>query len=290
MDLWPVSHAAAFGLSGQRLAHLDVVPAGNLPVCLDHWKFEQAGILLFVITIEILHSYKKEQWNRMGVFMALALIKPNIMLLPIATLVIWLLMNKKWQPVRTALLVFLSLVVVTTIITPGWYEPFFKPDFGQGLTDTLDGPGRVTGVRLNTTLLDLLKWHSVPNALRIGIYLIVVLAALWILWRSIRTSKSIMEVAAVALLASFAITPYALQYDFPPLVFVLFWALAMSRGASGRIIPVLIVVFISSVLIWERPISDGYWIVIGLIALTVWMERAVKGIPVPEQSPSAATK
>ena len=250
------------------------------------WKFEQAGILLFVITIEILLSYKKEQWNRMGIFMALALIKPNVMLLPIAALVFWLLRNRKWQPVRSALLVFLLLVVVTTILTPGWYEPFFKSNFGQGLTETLDGPGQVTGVRLNTTLLDLLKWYSVPNALRNGIYLIVVLVALWILWRSMRLSKSILEVAAVALLASFAITPYALQYDFPPLVFVLYWALATSRNANGKMVPVLIIIFISSVLIWERPISDGYWIVIGLVILTVWVEWAGKGIQISEQSPS----
>ncbi len=137
------------------------------------WKFEQAGILLFVITIETLVSYKKQQWNRMGIFMALALIKPNIMLLPVAALGLWLLLNKKWQPVRTALVTFALLVVITTMLTPDWYQPFFRPYFGQGLTVVLDGPGQVTGARLNTTLLDWLKWFSVPKYLRMGVYLIV---------------------------------------------------------------------------------------------------------------------
>jgi hypothetical protein len=209
----------------------------------------------------------------MGIFMALALIKPNVMLLPIAALGLWLLLNKKWQPVRTALVTLFGLVVITTLLTPDWYQPFFRPHFGQGLTEVLDGPGKVTGVRLNTTLLSWLKWYSVPEIVRMGLYLTVVLAALWILWRSIRTSNSILEVAVIALLASFAITPYALQYDFTPLVLVLFWTLAMSRNAKGKLVPILIVALITSVLIWERSISDGYWIVIGLIGFTVWVKK-----------------
>jgi hypothetical protein len=248
------------------------------------WKFEQAGILLFVITVETLISYKQQQWNRMGIFMALALIKPNIMLLPIAVLGLWLLLNNKWQPVRTALVTLALLLVITTILTPDWYQPFFRPYFGQGLSEVLDGPGQVTGTRLNTTLLDWLKWFSVPKNIRMGVYLTVLIAAVWILWRSIRRSESIVEVVAVSLLASFAVTPYALQYDFTPLVLVLFWALAVSRNARGKLVPVLIVIFITSVLIWERPISDGYWIVIGLILLTVWVKRTGKDAAVTEQS------
>jgi hypothetical protein len=248
------------------------------------WKFEQAGVLLFVLTIEILISCQKEQWDRMGIFMALALIKPNIMLLPIAAIGLWLILNRKWRPIRTALLVLLALTVITTILTPGWYRPFLQPGFGQGLAVVLDGPGQVTGERLNSTLLDWLKWFSVPQTLKYGIYLVVVLTALWILWRCIRTSTSILEVAAVALLASYAITPYGLQYDFPPLIFVLFWVLAESRNVKGKTIPVLIVLFLSSVLIWERPISDGYWIVIGLIALTFWMERSVKSAAIAQHN------
>ncbi len=248
------------------------------------WKFEQAGVLLFVLTIEILISYEKGQWNRMGLFMALALLKPNIMLLPLAALGLWLILNGKWQPIRTALLILVSLVVLTTILTPDWYQPFLKPHFGQGLTEVLDGPGQVTGERLNSTLLDWLKWFPVPAMVLFVIYLVVVLLALWILWRSIRSSNSILEVAAVALLASFAITPYALQYDFPPLVFVLFWALAELRNTKGKTIPALIVIFLASVLVWERPISDGYWIVLGLMALTAWAKRSAQEAALSRQS------
>jgi glycosyl transferase family 87 len=246
------------------------------------WKFEQTGILLFVITVEILIANKNQQWNRMGIFMALALIKPNIMLLPIGALGLWLLLNKNWRPVRTASICLLGLILVTSLITPDWYQPFLRPHFGRGLIEVLDGPDQVTGVRLNTTLLDWLKWFSLPDSIRTGIYVIALIAAIWILWRCISTSNSILEVMIVSLLVSFTITPYALQYDFPPLVLVLFWALAMSRYAKSKLVPIMVLIFITSVLIWERPISDGYWIVLGLIILTVWVERVVKKSSVAE--------
>jgi hypothetical protein len=248
------------------------------------WKFEQAGVLLFVLTIEILIAYKKEQWSRMGIFMALALIKPNIMLLPIAALCLWLILNSKWQPVRAALITLLVLIIITTVLTPNWYQPFFKPDFGQGLTEVLDGPGQVTGERLNSTLLDWLKWFSVPRNARNGIYGLVALTGLLILGMIIRKSDSIMDVSVVSLLITFVITPYALQYDFPPLVIVLFWALAGLSCAKVKLIPILVVGFITSVLIWEHPISDGYWIVLGLCALTFLARKSSMNINFSQSS------
>jgi hypothetical protein len=135
----------------------------------------------------------------------------------------------------------------------------------------------VTGTRLNTTLLDLLKWYSVPKAVRSVIYALVILTGSWIIGRVIWKSKSLLEVTIAALLVSFAITPYALQYDFPPLAIVLFWALAISGQQKAGWIPAIMIAFITSVLIWERPISDGYWIVIGLSVLTVWLFMRSKG-------------
>ncbi|MGE5373893.1 MAG: glycosyltransferase family 87 protein [Bacteroidota bacterium] len=247
------------------------------------WKFEQAGIILFVITVEILLAYKNQRWNRMGIFMALALIKPNIMLLPMLVLALWLVRNKFLRPVITALVTLFALVLVTTLLTPGWYQPFLQPHFSQGITQVLDGPNQVTGARLNTTLLDWLKWYSVPVPARYGIYIVVVLACLWLLGRTVWKSDSILEVLVVSLLVVFVSTPYALQYDFPPLVIVLFWALASSAHASEKTIPILIVLFLASIIIWERPISDGYWMVIGLVVLAIWVSRTMNRDTRPPQ-------
>lgn len=248
------------------------------------WKFEQTGILLFVIWVEVLIAYKNEQWNRLGVLLALALIKPNVMLLPVAAIGAWLVRNKLWRPVLVTGVVLVSLVLATTILTPGWYEPFFQPNFGQGLTDVLDGPNQVTGTRLNTTLLDWLKWFSVPLIVRNLIYATAVFYGLWILAQQIWRSKSIQEVAVTALLVSFAITPYALQYDFPPLAIVMSAALAGSDPLRSKWIPGCLLAFIASVLLWEHPISDGYWIVIGLCLLTVWSFQARRMVSSRQES------
>jgi hypothetical protein len=231
------------------------------------WKFEQTGILLFVIMVEILLAYQNQQWNRMGVFLALALIKPNIMLLPVVALAVWLIRRKNWRPVVVAGTVLAVLITTTTVLTPGWYEPFFRSNFGQGLTQVLDGPNKVTGTRLNTTLLDWLRWFSVPKMVRSGIYGIVSVIAILILGITVLKPTSILEVSTISLLITYVVTPYALQYDFPPLVIVLFWALA-GLSSSMRLISIVIVAFAASVLIWEHPISDGYWIVIALSVLT----------------------
>ena len=237
------------------------------------WKFEQTGILLFVIVVEMLISYQNQQWDRLGLFLALAAIKPNVMLLPMIALALWLIRKKNWRSVLVAGGVLAALALITTFLTADWTRPFFQPDFGQGLTEVLDGPNQVTGTRLNTTLLDWLKWFSVPLVVRNVLYAVAVFAGLWILGARIWKSNSILDVTVTALLVSFATTPYALQYDFPPLTIVLFTALAVSTQIESKWIPALLVTFIASVLLWERPISDGYWIVIGLCVLTLWAAK-----------------
>lgn len=240
------------------------------------WKFEQTGILLFAIMVEILIAFRKQQSYRMGFYLALALIKPNIMILPVVATGAWLMRNKNLRPVAAMLAILAVLVIITTLLTPDWYQPVLQPHFGQGLTATLDGPDRITGIRLNTTLLDWLKLFLVPRELRNIIYATIVVIGLFILIDTVWKSKSMMQVIATSLLVAFATTPYALQYDYPPLAIVLFWGAALSNYARSNTIPSVIILFIASVLIWERPISDGYWIVLGLCALLVWNRKMIR--------------
>ncbi|HEX5837668.1 MAG TPA: glycosyltransferase family 87 protein [Anaerolineales bacterium] len=240
------------------------------------WKFEQTGILLFVMAVEILIAYQKGQWTCLGIFLALAPIKPNVMLIPVAAIGIWLVRRQIRRPVITALITLTGLVLLTTALTPGWYQPFFQAGFGEGLTVVLDGPGQVTGTRLNTTLLDWLKWFAVPESVRTVIYAVVVLIGVWVVIRAVWKSETILEVMVASLLVSFAVTPYALQYDYPPLTIVLYWAMAFSSRAGSKLIAALVILFLTSVLVWEHPISDGYWIVIGLAGLSLWVVRGLR--------------
>ena len=67
------------------------------------WKFEQIGILLFVIAVELLIAYQKRQWIGLGIFLALALIKPNVMSIPVAAIGVWLVRRQIRRPVITGL-------------------------------------------------------------------------------------------------------------------------------------------------------------------------------------------
>jgi hypothetical protein len=247
------------------------------------WKFEQTGILLFAITVEIVIAHKRQRWNRMGILLAAASIKPNIMLIPVGILCLWLIRNKIYRPVILMTVLLAGLVLLTTILTPGWYQPLLQPNFGQGLTEVLDGPDKTTGIRLNTTLLDWLKVLQIPDDIAFIIYGLAIAISLFVIGKLVWNSKSVLEVTVVALLVNFAITPYALQYDFAPMTVVLFWGLALAVYAESVKIPALLIAFVASVLIWERPISDGYWIVIGLCALVIWSIRLNKDTQLPER-------
>lgn len=241
------------------------------------WKFEQTGILLFAFSVEILIAFKDRQWDRMGIFLAAALIKPNIMLIPVGIMATWLIRRKIFRPVVVMSVLVLGLIVVTTILTPDWYQPILRPNFSQGLTEVLDGPGRTTGVRLNTTLMDWLKMLQVPDGMRVVLYAVAVAFGVWVSARVIWNSNSFIEATVTALLVNFAVTPYALQYDFPPMTIALFWGMALAVRAGSLKIPALLLAMIASVLFWEKPISDGYWIVIGLCLLILWGLKRNRG-------------
>ena len=77
--------------------------------------------------------------------------------------------------------------------------------------------------------------------------------------------------AAVGLLVTF----YALQYDYPPLILALFWswralprAPKVARWAAGAILA-----FVLSVPLWEHPVYEGYWILLGILAMLLLLNR-----------------
>jgi hypothetical protein len=67
------------------------------------------------------------------------------------------------------------------------------------------------------------------------------------------------------------LTPYAGQYDYPLLAWGLFWTWAAhpERRTLRWWVALALLVFVYSVLIWEHPAYDGYWIVLGTAVLLV---------------------
>jgi hypothetical protein len=157
------------------------------------------------------------------------------------------------------------------LITPDWFQPFFEDGFGQGLTVALDGPDRVVAVRINTTFLDWLRTFGMASQPRTIFYGISICVGIGVFFWTVYHSRSLLELVSVLLLLSYAITPYALQYDYPPLVIALFWALSLCVSSPKALrVGIVLAGFVLSVIFWQQNISWAYWIVVGLIALTFW--------------------
>ncbi len=243
------------------------------------WRYEQTGILLFALLVAILMALHKQNWLGAGIWMALFLLKPNITLIPLAAIVIWLLQRKQWKPVVVFSLTSAFLLAASTLATPDWYQPLFKPGFGNGLANELNGPGQIVAVRVNTTLMDFLKMSHLNATIIAIVYSVALLIGVLVLGFTLFRSQSILTVTSISLLVGYALTPYALQYDYPPLAFVLLWALAIIFGSTNKVhrwAAILITAFVASVPLWERPISDAYVIVIALIGLVFFCQKTTQ--------------
>lgn len=234
------------------------------------WRYEQAGILVFVICIALILSIQKQNWIWSGVWLALLLIKPNITLLVVAGISVWLLRNGQWRPVLVMFLTLVLLLSISTIITPDWFQPFTEEGFGRGLTVALDGPDQVVALRINTTFLDWLKVLGVGAGWRASLYGIAIGLAAFLFFWTVYRSRSLLEVISVLLLISHSITPYALQYDYPPLVIALFWGLSrLASSPRALAIGLALAGFVFTVIFWQQNISWAYWMVVGLMALVI---------------------
>lgn len=232
------------------------------------FRYEQAGILVLSIFIGTILSLQNKKWTEAGIWLALLMVKPNITFIVVVAICAWLIRRRQWHSILVMIEISLFLIVISTIVTPDWFKPFLEPGFGQGLTVTLDGPEISGETRINTTMLDWLAYNGVQPNFQLILYKASILIALLIFILVIQHSKSLLEVISLSLLISYAITPYALQYDYPPLVITFFWALSLSKANPISIqLGVLLIGFILYASMWNPSIASRYWIIIGLIAL-----------------------
>ena len=235
------------------------------------WIFEQASILVFALLVALIYSIRAQKWVRTGLLLSFLLIKPNVTLVVVAAICLWLILNGHWKPIKVLCITFFILLTISTILTPNWYQPFFNPGFAQGLSVSMDGFDQTGQLRINTTIFDWLTTLGISGMTSWFIYSICAISGSILLFWTIKNSKSLINVISVALLVSFLLTPYALQYDYAPLVIVLFWALSCSNSSNKtRYASYLLAGFVFSERLWNQGLAWGFWIVIGLIALQIW--------------------
>lgn len=234
------------------------------------FRYEQAGILVLGILVMVILSMQDQKWIQSGIWLALLLVKLNITLLVVSGISLWLLRKGQWRPILVMIVTTLALLAVSTLVTPNWFEPLFESGFRSGLTVTLDGPEKMGDARITTTMLDWLAYLGVQPNLRIILYGIFVPIAILAFFLVVLRSQSLLEVISLSFLISCAITPYALQYDYPPLVVTFLWALALpKRTPTAMWIGVLLAGLIFYASMWNPSIASRYWMIIGLTALVI---------------------
>jgi hypothetical protein len=221
--------------------------------------------------VALILSIHNQKWAQTGLLLSLLLIKPNITFVVVAAISLWLIRNGHWKPVWALVISLILLLTISTLLTPDWYRPFLEPGFGQGLSMAIDGPNKMGPTRINTTIFDWLVTLGLGGKISWLIYGVCAVLGMIFLFRSIKYSKSLLQIISAALLVSYLLTPYALQYDYPPLVIVLFWARSLCNSSKiARLVGNLLIGFIFSVSIWQRNIAWGFWIVVGSIAIYIW--------------------
>ena len=97
------------------------------------WRSEQTGIILLALFVATLSALKRKKDWLAGVLLVLLLIKPNITLLPVIAISFWHIRQRNWRPLISMGMLTLVFLIVSFIVTPNWYQPFFEPGFFNGL-------------------------------------------------------------------------------------------------------------------------------------------------------------
>lgn len=233
------------------------------------WGAEQVGILILFLFTLILLFIRRENWTAVGMCLAVVLFKPNITALPAGMIALWLLLRRKtWKPILFMFGTVAALMVISLIITPGWYVPLFDADKIQGLSYTLDETGGLEVARYTTTLTDWLAAYGVGESQSNGIYGFVILLGAVIVLLGLRYSASALEFLALAILVNFMAIPYALFYDYPPLTITLFYGnFLLLKSPSLRWARYAANSFIVAALFVGDIIPYRYWITIILLLL-----------------------
>jgi hypothetical protein len=231
-------------------------------------KFEQAGILVFAALTTTLWAWERKPVLA-GIMLALALSKPQASWLAVVLLLLHIWRARHYRILQSWAMAMIALLALGTAAVPTWLQSLLEPGTFRGLTVELNGPHQIAATRINTTLLDWLQRIGIDGLPALAIYAAAIVGTVGLILHWCRQPLvSPSYSAALGSMAGYAIVPYALQYDYTPAIFALTWVWRHIAD-NGRHRGVLIVgmLFLHSILLWEKSIADGYWIVIVLLPM-----------------------
>ena len=252
-------------------------------------RSEQVGILLFFALALGLLAIKRRQYAVAGLALVLFVTKPSVTLPAAGIIVLWLVYRQRrsllWAAGWTAGLILLSSVVISK-----WWQ-FDRSGFGRGLAYALDGPDQIAAVRVLSTIYDFLDFvlgvgppfhYLIATALAISGVALVLVA-----WRQ---SRYLPTTLSAALVLTFLVTPYALQYDYVVLVLPFFWIVMHLPALENtlRAMTVGLLLFSFSVLIWQQWSYQGYFQLLALAgAFALTLHGVAKRSALPAQTPGS---
>ena len=95
-----------------------------------------ALMLLMVMLMAIF--FDKEKWGLGGIFLGSLVLKPNLGLIFIPLIITWLIFQKKWKPIFTALSAAIVLLLIGLAYDPGWVGEYLQVG-GSKLAQTFGG-------------------------------------------------------------------------------------------------------------------------------------------------------
>jgi hypothetical protein len=165
---------------------------------------------------------------------------------------------------------------------PQWWQ-IDAGNFGQGLAYELDGPEQIMAERVVSTVYDFSTYVlGIEAPLQ---YVIVALAAgvgLALLAATAYPLRDLSWAVAAGFILNLLITPYALQYDYVPLILPLFLIFQRLSELSEvrRYLIVALLLFAFSVVLWQEWSYQGY---LQLLAITGAFGMVVRGHRAPER-------
>jgi hypothetical protein len=221
------------------------------------------------------------RWDRTaGALLALATVKPHLLVVPYAALVVWAVVRRRWGlPIGLALGVA-AVFGVSALFVGDWPVRMLQSQRETPLPTDFVGPG------LGSTWFLFLQVRGLLGAPLWAAYLSVAGAVFaWVLWTAAREDV-LLDVLCVGCMATFFVSPYSQPYDFvlllPPILRLadrpeLIWSAA-----------VLLVFLAGPYFHWQATVTeatDHYkCFVVPVILLLLWVGRSF----LPRGEPAAA--
>ena len=252
------------------------------PTILTLTQGQVSGLFLFALTW-IAFLWQKGKWFWGGFLLGFLALKPNLGIIVIVLLAIWLLPQKRWTALWGTLVSGIFVLIAGLIYNPAWVVQYWHVG-GNKLAETFGGSPTVWGLAAL-----ICRNHSTCTLTLGGLAaLLVLLGFFWTVLRSRATLQPV-TVLALAVTVTLLVAPYTWTYDQLLLILpAVGITLAMDKlGHSFALVSILflgmdvivvVILFFDAMLRVEILNVVFPSIVLGLFAWcqTLWMRKTTR--------------